>query len=147
MTTELTGRNVGKTCRGDYKRNFNDGKQFDSSYDRGEPLEFVCGAGQMIKGFDAAVADLELGAEIDIHLLPAEAYGEADPNAIFTMPMAQLPGSETLNVGQRVYLRDNYGRPIPVLVIAKDETNITFDANHEMAGKELKFHIKLVEVK
>ena len=30
----------------------------------------------MIKGFDAAVADLEVGAEVDIHLLPAEAYGE-----------------------------------------------------------------------
>ena len=62
MSNELTGRNVGKTCRVHYKGTFNDGKQFDSSYDRGEPLEFVCGAGQMIKGFDAAVADLEVGA-------------------------------------------------------------------------------------
>src|SRR5699024_1744224 len=47
----LTGRNVGKTCRTHYRGTFNDGTQFDSSYDRGEPLEFVCGAGQMIKGF------------------------------------------------------------------------------------------------
>ena len=80
-------------------------------------------------------------------MLPAEAYGEADPNAIFTMPIANLPGSEALTEGQRVYLRDNMGRPIPVLVTAKDEVNITFDANHEMAGKELNFHIQLVEVK
>ena len=116
MSNALTGRNVGKTCRVHYKGTFNDGKQFDSSYDRGEPLEFVCGAGQMIKGFDAAVADMELGAAVDIHLMPAEAYGEANPEAIFTMPIAQLPGSETLEDGQRVYLRDNYGRPVPVLV-------------------------------
>lgn len=142
----INGKNVGKTCRVHYKGTFNDGKQFDSSYDRGEPLEFVCGAGQMIKGFDAAVADLDVGAEVDIHLLPAEAYGEADPEAIFTMPIVQLPGAEKLEVGQRVYLRDNYGRPVSVLVTAKDETNITFDANHEMAGKELNFHIALVEV-
>lgn len=47
---KLTGRNVGKTCRTHYKGTFNDGTQFDSSYDRGEPLEFVCGAGQMIRG-------------------------------------------------------------------------------------------------
>ena len=47
----MTGRNVGKTCRTHYRGTFNDGTQFDSSYDRGEPLEFVCGAGQMIKGF------------------------------------------------------------------------------------------------
>ena len=46
----ITGRNVGKTCRTHYKGTFNDGTQFDSSYDRGEPLEFVCGAGQMIRG-------------------------------------------------------------------------------------------------
>ena len=101
----------------------------------------------MIKGFDAAVADLELGAEVDIHLLPAEAYGEADPAAIFTMPIAKLPGSEKLEVGQRVYLTNQLGQPVPVLVTEKDDTNITFDANHEMAGKELNFHIELVEVK
>ena len=63
----LTGRNVGKTCRTHYRGTFNDGTQFDSSYDRGEPLEFVCGAGQMIKGFDAAVADMEVGQIVDIH--------------------------------------------------------------------------------
>ena len=66
----LTGRNVGKTCRTHYRGTFNDGTQFDSSYDRGEPLEFVCGAGQMIKGFDAAVADMEVGQIVDIHLMP-----------------------------------------------------------------------------
>ena len=143
----ITGPNVGKTCRTHYRGTFNDGTQFDSSYDRGEPLEFICGAGQMIKGFDAAVADLEVGAEVDIHLLPAEAYGEADPKAIFTMPIAQLPGSENLTVGQRVYLQNQFGQPVPVLVTEKDDTNITFDANHEMAGKELNFHIELVEVK
>ena len=147
MSNELQGRNVGKTLRVHYKGTFNDGTQFDSSYDRGEPLEFVCGAGQMIKGFDAAVADLELGAEVDIHLLPAEAYGGADPAAIFTMPIAKLPGSEKLEVGQRVYLTNQLGQPVPVLVTEKDDTNITFDANHEMAGKELNFHIELVEVK
>ena len=144
---QITGRNVGKTCRTHYRGTFNDGTQFDSSYDRGEPLEFICGAGQMIKGFDAAVADMEVGQIIDVHLMPEEAYGMADPNAIFTMEIAQLPGSEDLTVGQQVYLSNQYGQPFPVKVTAKDEKNITFDANHEMAGKELNFRIELVEVK
>ena len=143
----ITGRNVGKTCRTHYRGTFNDGTQFDSSYDRGEPLEFICGAGQMIRGFDAAVADMEVGQIIDVHLMPEEAYGMADPNAIFTMEIAQLPGSEDLTEGQQVYLSNQYGQPFPVKVIAKDEKNITFDANHEMAGKELNFRIELVEVK
>ena len=143
----LTGRNVGKTCRTHYKGTFNDGTQFDSSYDRGEPLEFVCGAGQMIRGFDAAVADMEVGQEIDIHLMPEEAYGMPNPNAILTLEIAQLPGSEDLEVGQQAYLTNQYGQPFPVKVTAKDEKMITLDANHEMAGKELNFHIELVEVK
>ena len=143
----ITGRNVGKTCRTHYRGTFNDGTQFDSSYDRGEPLEFICGAGQMIKGFDAAVADMEVGQVVDIHLMPEEAYGMPDPNAIFTLEIAQLPGSEDLEVGQQVYLSKQYGQPFPVKVTAKEEKNITFDANHEMAGKELNFKIELVEVK
>ena len=143
----LTGRNVGKTCRTHYRGTFNDGTQFDSSYDRGEPLEFICGAGQMIRGFDAAVADMEVGQVVDVHLMPEEAYGMPDPNAVFTLEIAQLPGSEDLQAGQRVYLSNQYGQPFPVTVTEKGETTITFDANHEMAGKELNFHIELVEVK
>lgn len=143
----LTGRNVGKTCRAHYRGTFNDGTQFDSSYDRGEPLEFVCGAGQMIRGFDAAVADMEVGQTVDVHLMPEEAYGMPDPNAVFTVEIAQLPGAEELEAGQQVYLTNQFGQPFPVKVTAKDDTMITFDANHEMAGKELNFRIELVEVK
>ena len=142
----IKGKNVGKTCRTHYRGTFNDGTQFDSSYDRGEPLEFVCGAGMMIKGYDAAVADMEVGQELDVHLMPEEAYGEVNPAAIFQVDLAQMPGAEDLSVGQQVYLQNQFGQPFPVKVAAKDETTITFDANHEMAGKELNFHIELVEV-
>ena len=139
--SDITGPNVGKTCRTHYKGTFNDGTQFDSSYDRGEPLEFICGAGQMIKGFDAAVANMEVGEIKEVHLMPEEAYGQANPDAIFTLEIAHL------EVGQQVYLSNQYGQPFPVKVAAKEETTITFDANHEMAGKELNFTIELVEVK
>lgn len=140
------GKNVGKTVKTHYRGTFNDGGQFDSSYDRGEPIEFVCGAGMMIPGFDRAVADMEVGQVIDVHLMPEEAYGMPDPQAIFSAAIAEVPGAENLSVGQQVYLTSDYGQPIPVKVTEKDDTNITFDANHEMAGKELNFRIELVEV-
>lgn len=144
--SSVTGKNVGKTCKTHYKGTFNDGTQFDSSYDRGEPLEFICGAGMMIFGFDKAVANMEVGETVNIHLMPEEAYGMPDPNAIFTVEIEKMQGSEELSVGQQVYLSNAFGQPFPVKVVAKDETNITFDANHEMAGKELNFKIELVEV-
>lgn len=143
---QMEGKNVGKKCKVHYRGTFNDGTQFDSSYDRGEPIEFVCGAGMMIKGFDMAVANMEVGDKVDVHLMPEEAYGASDPDNIFTLKIEELPGAENLEVGQRVYLRTQWGQPLGVTVTAKDDENITLDANHEMAGKELNFAIELVEI-
>lgn len=137
---------MGKTVRAHYRGTFNDGTRFDSSYDRGEPLEFQCGAGMMIPGFDKAVADMEPGDSADVHLMPEDAYGPLNPEAIFTVEFARMPGAENLEVGQRIALTNVYNQPIPVKVTDKTDTTITFDANHEMAGKELNFHIELVEV-
>lgn len=142
----MEGRNVGKTVKVHYTGTLNDGTKFDSSYDRGETLDFVCGAGMMIKGFDQAVADMEAGQIVDVHLKPEEAYGMPDPDAIFDISISDLPGSEKLEVGQQVYLQNAMGQPFPVKVVAKDDGMIRFDANHELAGKELNFKIELVEV-
>ena len=146
-TPPFDGRNVGKTCRVHYKGTFNDGTQFDSSYDRGEPLEFVCGAGMMILGFDRAVAAMNVGDVIDVHLMPSEAYGEVEPEAFITVPVKELgSGVEDLKVDDKVYLQNALGQPFVARVAALTDDEITFDANHEMAGKELNFKIELVEV-
>ena len=142
----LEGKNAGKTVRVHYTGTFNDGTKFDSSYDRGEPLEFISGAGMMIKGFDKAVVDMEVGDVVDIHLMPEEAYGMANPDAVFSVQISELPGSEELEAGQQVYLQNAMGQPFPVKVVSKENGVITFDANHEMAGKELNFKIELVEI-
>ncbi|SDA68187.1 FKBP-type peptidyl-prolyl cis-trans isomerase 2 [Butyrivibrio sp. INlla18] len=147
-TTPLfEGTNVGKTCSTHYKGTFDDGTVFDSSYDRGEPIQFVCGMGMMIHGFDKAVAEMKVGEKVNVHLEPNEAYGEVDPEAIFTVEIEELPGSENLTVDQKVYLQDTFGRPFPVKVVEKTDKTITLDANHEMAGKALNFEIELVEIK
>ena len=139
--------NESKRCKVHYTGTFNDGTKFDSSYDRGEPLEFVCGAGMMIKGFDEAVKNMNIGEIIDIHLMPEEAYGMPDPANIITVAFEDMPGSENLEIGNQVYLTTPYGQQFPVKVVDKDKETITFDANHEMAGKELNFEVELVEVK
>ncbi|MBQ7447730.1 MAG: FKBP-type peptidyl-prolyl cis-trans isomerase [Eubacterium sp.] len=140
------GKNAGKTCRVHYKGTFNDGSQFDSSYDRGQPLEFICGAGMMIPGFDKAVLEMEVGETVNIHLMPEEAYGMPDPRNVFEIPFTDLPGSEELKAGEQVYLQDPSGQAFPMKVVAVTETTVTFDGNHEMAGKELNFQIELVEI-
>ena len=137
--------NDGKRVKVHYIGTFDDGTKFDSSYDRGEPLEFICNAGMMIKGFDAAVLEMEKGQTVNIHLTADEAYGPVDPSKIRTFDIAALPGSEHLEVGQQVMLGNQYTQ-MRATVTAKDEKTITLDTNPEMAGKELNFEITLVEV-
>ena len=138
--------NTGRTCKVHYTGTFNDGTKFDSSYDRGEPIEFVCGAGQKKQGFDQSVEAKNLGDMIDVVLRPEDAYGMPDPEAIIKAPLADMPGAENLEVGNQVYLANSMGQQFLVKVIEKDDESITFDANHEMAGKELNFKIELVSV-
>lgn len=138
--------NEGKRVRAHYTGTFDDGTVFDSSISRGEPLEFVCMAGQMIPGFDNAVKDMEVGEVKKVHLPASEAYGERDEQLVQSVPTAQVPGAEDLPVGQTIYLQGPSGQPIPAQVVSVTEETVTFDLNHEMAGKDLNFEIKLVEV-
>ena len=138
--------NEGKRVRAHYIGTFDDGTVFDSSVDRGEPLEFVCMAGQMIPGFDAAVKTMEVGETKKVHLPASEAYGERSEELVQTIPTANVPGAEELPIGQTVYLQGPGGQPLPALVVEVTEEHVTFYLNHEMAGKDLNFEITLVEV-
>jgi len=137
--------NEGKKVKVHYVGTLDDGTKFDSSRDRGEPLAFTCMAGQMIAGFDAAVRDMEVGSTVTIRLEPEDAYGPRRMDLVQTMPLAQLPGAEKLAVGQRVMLGTPTGQPLQATVTDKTDTAITFDMNHEMAGKALTFEIELLE--
>lgn len=137
--------NAGKKVKVHYTGTLDDGTKFDSSIDRGEPLEFVCMAGQMIPGFDKAVESMNVGDTITVHLEPSEAYDERSEEAIQTIPLANIPGAEDLPVGETVFLQGPNGQPFPAKVAAMDDTTVTFDMNHELAGKPLNFEIELLE--
>ncbi|OUO32106.1 peptidylprolyl isomerase [Olsenella sp. An293] len=138
--------NEGKKVKVHYVGTLDDGTKFDSSRDRNEPLAFTCMAGQMIPGFDAAVREMEVGQVIDIRLEPADAYGERDERLVQTVPVSAMPGAEELSAGDRVMLTSPMGQPFPATVASVEDGNITFDMNHEMAGKALNFNIELLEV-
>ncbi len=119
-----------------------EGKVFDSSKG-GSPLEFVAGAGQMIKGFDAAVIGMKVGETKTVILKPSDAYGEINPSAIIEVPLAEFQGdSSQLKVGSTV--SDSYGRMGTIL--EKTDKIIRIDFNHRLAGKTLTFEIEMVEV-
>ena len=121
------------------------GEQFDSSVGR-EPLEFTVGAGQMIKGFDAAIPGMVVGDKKTINIPAAEGYGENDPTAIIEFPKEHVPADMKLEAGMPLTLSDPQGNPVPVVVVEVKDDVIVLDANHFLAGQELVFDIELVEI-
>jgi len=73
---------VGKTVKVHYTGTFLNGDKFDSSLDRGEPIEFVLGQGRVIKGWDEGIALMKVGEKAKF-IIPSEiAYGERGGGAI-----------------------------------------------------------------
>lgn len=138
--------NAGKKVKVHYVGTLDDGSKFDSSVDRGEPLEFTCDAGQMIPGFDAAVKDMAQGETKNVHIPAAEAYGERREDMVQRVALSSIPNGEELPVGQTIYMRGPDNQPFPVFVRSIEDGIVTFDMNHELAGKDLNFEITLVEV-
>ena len=111
--------------------------------------KFACdanGAGQMIKGFDAAVVDMQVGEKKTVHIPAADAYGEHNPEMVITFPAEQVPNIEQIEKGMKLFLSTPSGMPVPAVVIDVTPDAVTLDANHELAGKDLNFDIELVEV-
>ena len=133
------------TVQVDYKGYFDDGEVFDSSYVRGEPLEFVVGAGQMIPGFDAAVVGMAVGEKKTVRLSPEEAYGEWDESLVMTVDKNIFAENTTPEIGETYTTMTEQGY-VQFTVTAVNGSEVSIDINHPMAGKTLNFDIELVAI-
>jgi len=100
----------------------------------------------MIKGFDSAILDMEVGQKKTVTLKPEEAYGHRVDEAIRKFSKEVFPEGSQLEKGQRVQGQSETGQPVTALVLEVEENEITLDLNHPLAGEELKFDIELVEI-
>ena len=135
----------GDVVRVHYTGTLEDGSQFDSSVGRA-PLEFTVGAGQMIAGFDAGVVGMAVGEKKTILIDPDHGYGQKDPTAIIEFPSSNIPEGMAVEVGMKLNLQNQYGQPVPVVVMEVKEEVIIMDANHFLAGKDLTFEVEIVEI-
>lgn len=135
----------GDTLRVHYVGTLDDGTVFDSSRER-DPLEFVMGKGMLIPGFEKALENHEAGDVVKVVIPPSEAYGELDPELIFTVPRAQVPDHIPAEVGVPLQLSNEEGQ-MDVTITEVSDDELTLDANHPLAGKALTFEIEIVSVK
>jgi len=136
---------AGNKVKVHYVGTFDDGEVFDSSR-QASPLEFEVGAGQVIPGFDRAVAGMKVGEIKNVRIPEAEAYGPYNPNMVFKTDQSQFAAGVTPEVGQRFQAETPDGQPLLLVVKSVSDDEILMDANHPMAGKDLNFELELVEI-
>ncbi|MFD1507918.1 FKBP-type peptidyl-prolyl cis-trans isomerase [Lacimonas salitolerans] len=141
----MTQVKTGDTVRIHYTGTLADGSTFDSSEGR-DPLEFTVGSGQIIPGLDKAVPGMAVGEKKVVEVPCDEAYGQPDPSARQAVPRTEIPAEIPLDIGTQLQVQTPQGQVMPVTVAEVSETEVTLDANHPLAGRDLKFAIEVVEI-
>lgn len=136
---------TGQTVRVHYTGTLEDGSTFDSSKGR-DPIEFTVGQGQVIGGFDEAVAGMAPGDTKTVTIAADSAYGPHRPELVQQLPRTAIPAEVDLAPGSRLAARDQAGNELVLTVIDADDETATVDANHPLAGEDLTFEIELVEL-
>lgn len=139
---------VGQVVSVHYVGTFDDGAVFDSSRERGAPITFNVGAGQMISGFDNAVVGMAVGETKSVRLEPAEAYGDPREDLVQNIDTNLFPENFDFVVGATVKGEAPTGQPLLATIVSHnpDTNTVVLDFNHPMAGKSLNFEIEVVEV-
>ncbi len=141
MTTAQTGNKV----RVHYTGRLDDGQVFDSS-EGGTPLAFTIGSGQVIPGFETGVLGMSPGDTKTVNIPCADAYGEHRDDGVMQVPRDEFPPDMPLAVGSSVQGQQQSGQQVTFTIVALTDAEVTLDANHPLAGKDLTFDLTLVSI-
>lgn len=141
----MSNAKTGDKVKVHYTGKLDDGNIFDSSEGR-EPLEFTVGQNQVLPKFEESVDGLAVGESVSVHIPAAEAYGVRQDNLVVKVPKGNLPENLAPEIGMKLQTQTPEGGVMVVKIAEIGEEDITIDANHELADKDLHFDIKLVEI-
>lgn len=135
----------GKVVSIDYTLTDDDKRVIDSS-EGGEPLTYLHGVGQLIRGLEKELEGKVAGDSLKVKVPPAEGYGERDSAKTQVVPRKAIQGVGELKVGMQLQAGNGHGHQ--VVTIAKiDGDEITLDANHPLAGATLHFDVAVRDVR
>ena len=123
-----------------------DGEVLDSS-DGGAPLVYLHGAGNIIPGLEKALEGKQEGDALNVTVEPAEAYGEFNAELIAVLGRNMLEGVDELEVGMQFHASGPDGSMQIVTIKAVEDDEVTVDGNHPLAGEQLTFDVKVLEIR
>ncbi len=136
---------TGDTVSIHYNGFLDDGTLFGSS--RGEkPVKFTVGEGKMIRGLENAVIGMEKGDKRSLTIPPEDAFGLYSEKLVTTVNKSSIPSDVKPEVGKTLIFRGGGDQNVRAMVKDVTEKEITIDANHSLAGKELTIEIELLEI-
>ena len=112
----------------------------------GKPLGIVVGNGQIIPGLERALLGHKLGDAFQVDVPAADGYGKVDAEMIQTMPRKNFPNSEALEVDMVFQAQTPHGA-VSFRVKEILEEDVVADFNHPLAGEDLHFEVKIIEVR
>ena len=133
------------TIKVNYTGKLATGQVFDTSEGK-EPIEFVLGQGRLIPGFEKGLIDMKLNEKKTISMTKEEAYGEPNPSLIQEVKKSDLPQDMEPKVGMGLVSKSPDGQEINLMVSEVKEDSIVVDGNHPLAGHDLIFDVKVVEI-
>jgi len=136
-----------------YTGRFEGGDVFDSSECSDDgcgcgdgPLEFTIGKGEVIPGFEKAIIGMIVGEAKTLTIPVKDAYGKRREEMVVTVDRSDIPADLIVEVGMRMEVAQDDDSVFPVTIMEVSETHVTLDANHPLAGMDLTFDLKLVEI-
>jgi FKBP-type peptidyl-prolyl cis-trans isomerase SlpA len=121
------------------------GDTVDSTFDKA-PATFKVGDGNLLPGFEAAIFGFKAGDKRTVEVLPENAFGQPNPQNMQVIPRSQFTGME-LSENLLVIFNDAANTELPGIVKEFDDTHVTVDFNHPLAGKTLTFEVEIFAVK
>lgn len=115
------------------------------------PAPFNFGVNQLLPVFEKNLHGLKSGEAFDFILKAENAYGPIDPYAIFDIPKDtfEVDGKideEMIQLGNKIPMTDDEGNKHLGKIIKVHKESLTMDFNHPLAGKDLRFKGKVLEV-
>ncbi|MDH3994493.1 MAG: peptidylprolyl isomerase [Gammaproteobacteria bacterium] len=117
-----------------------DGSEVDSNFG-GDPVDFVIGDGSLLPGFERLLFGMEGGERQMFTVLPENAFGQPNDNNLQFLPRDQFDEDVELEIGLVFSFADAGGGELPGMIIEFDESEVTVDFNHPLAGRTILFDV------
>ena len=121
------------------------GDVIDSNFN-GKPATFVVGDGNLLPGFERALAGMVAGEKNTFVIKPEDGFGQSNPNNMQVLPRSQFDDSVELVEGLMLSFADAQKAELPGIVAAFDDETVTIDFNHPLAGRDILFEVEILGV-